>query len=182
MGNQLMERAQIGRFLKIREGLEKLRVEIIKAHANNKGIKTSAILSAHGLPTRTISLLKDLDVVKEEVYSGEGKLLSWVYTRTGENGPVDSQLVNELLDAEKEANRQYLKAKNEIQELAPVVVGKKTPEKTNNGIISWIDKELGKEEQIEGYMKPEYKIMMTRIKETIAILPQLKEMLCKLPI
>lgn len=183
--NLLTENAKVGRSIKVKEGLEALRLELIKTFAIGKSIKTSEILAKHQLPTRTMTFLTEIGAVEDHTPSGtsmrDGKRIKWVYTRSGENGPVDSQLASDVLLKEKEANRAYLAQKNGMAHIDRVV-GKVTPEKGNQGIVEWLSTELTKEEQVKGYIRADSKVMYQRILDVMKGLNQLKTCIAQLPL
>lgn len=135
------DKATVAKVIRTREGIEAFRAEVMKCYPLKRHIKTSEFLTKYKLETSTINYLKEMKVIEDHTPAGtlkrDGKLLKWIYTKSGENGVVDGQLVEELIEKHRVYQREWNRANRGVQELIHTVVGYVTPEKSKgaSGII-----------------------------------------------
>lgn len=170
--NQLTEKSKVAKVIRTREGLEAFRTDVMKS--NGKHLKTKAYTETYKLSSSFVSYLEGLGVVQDLDPNGnkhDGKSLKWTYSKT-DNGVVDSTLVDALINAERQYQKDWRASKRGPEELQPVVINKK-PVATS--IIDWLTKELEKDDKLEGdYLKVECKQKYQQIITTLNSMKELK--------
>ncbi len=182
--NELTARGKIARITTTREGLTAVREDIMKAEALGKSISIKPYIETYRISTMFVTFLIKagaVEDIKPEAPKTEGKYLRWIYTRSGENGPVDSWLVDKVLALQKEHDRAYREhKKGQREELAPVVVEKKP---LNNAVIEWLQKQIDIDDNINNmYLRIDQRGMYQRIITIFTGLKELKEAMKKVSI
>lgn len=188
--NELSTKAKLQRIIRTREGLEAFRTDVMKAHALGKTINTKPYIETYKLSSMLVTFLIKLGALEDtQPHSPktDGKYLKWIYTKTGENGPVDTLLAESLIAEQYKYDKEYRRAKMERRgessdEIAPRVVAHITPEKHKGtgGICEWLQDKLEKEEQIPGFLRVDERIMFKRICETLEGLRELQQVMTKI--
>lgn len=184
--NELSVRASIQRQINIKAGLKKLREDVMKAEVDGRSVRMTDY-TQWKLPTRTVPILvslKAIEDVRPDAPNAQGKYLKWIY-KGNVDGTVDEQLVDRLIDKEKQYNREYLASKKEIQVVKgdKLLVAATKYQKKGTGIVEilqWIEDEKAKNELVPGYIRYETIMMYERIQEILTGLGELKEVIGKI--
>ena len=182
--NQLSEKAKIGKVVQTREGLTALRTEIMKTDALGKSMTAKPYQVQYKLPGSILQFLIKAGAVEDKrpnASKAEGKYLKWIYTKSGENGPVDAPLVDRVIQLEKDQATAYRLYKKELKgepTIAPKVIDRVPKKSDKQEIVEWVKNELSKDELLDGgYLKGDAVVIYNKILRTFQGIEQLREAL-----
>lgn len=158
----MTDKMVIGRAVKLREGLEKLRVDIIKADSLGKEIRLREVMAKYSLPIMSATYLATIGAIEDTTPPGPRKAekrIKWIWTKSGENGPVDSKLVDAFIQADRKYNKEYRDNKRSGTVEVTAILEKqlhRLPTKRDDGLPSieiWLRDKLDKNTQVPGYLR-----------------------------
>ncbi len=191
--NQLTEKSKMAKTIRTKEGLEALRVDMIKSDALDKTMRISDYVDTYKMSSSIVQYLIHLNAVKDKdpsIGRASGKKLSWIYEGTP-TGVVDSVLVEKVLDMQKkhEIDRRkeiYNKKKedriDEMLERKGLIELPTRPDAGVGKINQWLQEKLDKEAICPGFLRPDEKAMYNKIVETFIGLAELKQVMQKIHI
>lgn len=185
----MTEKLVIGRAIKLREGLEKLRIDIIKADSLGKEIRLRETIAKYNLPIMSPTYLVNIGAMEDITPPGPRKAekrVKWIWTKSGENGPVDSKLVDAFIQADRKYNKEYRDAKRSGSVEVATILEKqlhRLPTKRDDGLPSieiWLRDKLDKNTQVPGYLRNDESVVYEKMISIIDGLRALKEVMNKI--
>ncbi len=179
----------IGRTTRLREGLDALRGDIMKADALNKEIRLREVIYKHKLPIMTATYLQNIGAILDMTEPGPRKAekrIKWIYTRSGENGHVDGKLLEDFSRAEKKYNQEYRDQKrNGTLEVTAILEKQlsRLPTRKDDGLPSisiWLKDKLEKNTQVSGYLRADEQVIYEKLLTMIDALQEVKTVINKL--
>lgn len=181
----------MARVIRTREALEALRQDVLKAQG--KPVRTQDYASTYKLPNSYVGWLVKIkaveDVTPANMKKKDGKILKWIYTKTGETGPVDTKLAQALLDCQSDYFRKWRQKK--LGTSTPTVIKiedkvlERLPSRKDDKmemVNVWLKDKLNKNKQVPGYIRQEEVVMYNKMIDVLDGLKEVAEALKKINI